>query len=88
MDKVTKLLGKGLKNFYVLLVLVYCYYWISQKISTSYIDVDLRSSNSRIILCYHFFGLTKFHDFSMIFPGFFKVNFQVIIFKVKVTNFI
>ena len=24
----------------------------------------------------HFFGLTKFHDFSMIFPGF-LVNFQV-----------
>ena len=25
---------------------------------------------------YHFFGLTKFHDISMIFPGF-LVNFQV-----------
>ena len=34
------------------------------------------------VICYvylqgsHFFGLTKFHDISMIFPGF-LVNFQV-----------
>ena len=25
----------------------------------------------------NFFGLTKFHDISMIFPGFLKVNFQL-----------
>ena len=34
------------------------------------------NTEQRLVQGFHFFGLTKFHDISMIFPGF-LVNFQV-----------